>query len=247
MRALIAGGVAFGLMVLALFQSAPLRAAGRSTKDGVYSAAQAERGKKAYLEICAGCHGLELEGAPFVAPTLKGIAFIENWRDDSVAALYGKIKSDMPMGSPERMSDADKLDVVAYLLKENALPPGSADLPKDDLASIVIDSPLDRLPVGDTALVRVIGCLTKDGSRFVMAKATTPTRSREGLPSSEQQLKAAGEVALGAGSFTLMDVLPAPDAHVGRRVDVKGILLLRPEGNAVNVTALQSTGTPCTP
>jgi hypothetical protein len=56
-----------------------------------------------------------------------------------------------------------------------------------------------------------------------------------------------GVMALGAGRFRLMDVLPAPDAHVGTRVDVKGILLLRPEGNAVNVTALQSTGTACTP
>src|SRR5436309_9064334 len=72
--------------------------AGRTTLDGVYSEAQAARGKKAFEEVCAGCHGLELAGAPFVAPTLMGIQFVENWRDDSLATIYQKIKNDMPMG-----------------------------------------------------------------------------------------------------------------------------------------------------
>src|SRR5712692_588037 len=93
--------------------------AGKTTLDGVYSEAQAARGKKAFEDVCAGCHGLELAGAPFVAPTLVGIQFVENWRDDSLATIYQKIKNDMPMGNPSRMNDADKLDVLTYILKYN--------------------------------------------------------------------------------------------------------------------------------
>ena len=37
-------------------------AAGKTVWDGVYGAAQAERGKEAYAQKCSGCHGDFLDG-----------------------------------------------------------------------------------------------------------------------------------------------------------------------------------------
>ncbi len=247
MRRLLAGAALCGLVGLVWQGGDVAGAAGRTTKDGVYSEAQAARGQATYVEMCSGCHGLDLEGAPFVAPPLKGSPFIESWRDDSVGALFQKIREDMPKGDTTRVTEVGKLDVLAYLLKANELPAGSADLAPDVLATTVVDSPLPRVPVDDSALVRVIGCLGKAGGQFTLARATSPVRSREGLPSTPLQLQAASEMPLGSGTYKVMDALPAPDAHIGKRVDVKGILMLRPEGNAVNVTALQPTGASCTP
>lgn len=247
MRRLLTGAALCGLAGLVWLGGGAVGAAGRTTKDGVYSEAQAARGKATYDDMCSGCHGLDLAGAAFVAPPLTGSPFIESWRDDSLAAVFQKIKEDMPKGDPGRVGDAAKLDVLAFLLKANELPAGAADLPADTLATIVVDSPLPRVPVEDTALVRVVGCLAREGNQFVLNRATNPVRSREGLPSTPLQLQAASEMALGAGTYKVMDALPSPDAHVGKRVDVKGILMLRPDNQAVNVTALQPTGVSCTP
>ena len=241
-RVVLAACLACGVAMTAAWSA---HAQGKTTLDGVYSEAQAERGKKGSEDVCAGCHGFDFAGAPFVAPTLVGIPFVENWRDDTLASIYDKIRNDMPMGNPSRMSDADKLDVLTYILKFNEQPAGSAELTPGVLAGIIFQSKLPAQPVKDTDLGRVVGCLTKNGKDFVLVKATDPRRSREGLPSSEEPLKLAAGVPLGTRTFRLMDAIPSPDAFVGQRLDVKGILLLRPVDSAINVTALQTTGAAC--
>ena len=53
--------------------------------DGVYSEAQAGRGKKLYIASCAACHQESLTGAD-LAPALKGDEFLLLWNDEVVAA-----------------------------------------------------------------------------------------------------------------------------------------------------------------
>jgi len=63
---------------------------GRSIWDGVYTAAQAERGKANFLSgRCGGCHQLDLSGDR--GPTLKGDSFLSHWENGPVNSLFTKI------------------------------------------------------------------------------------------------------------------------------------------------------------
>src|SRR3546814_7539396 len=54
----------------------------RHVWTGVYTKDQAERGKAAYAENCAACHGDTLAGID-VAPALVGPTFLHNWNNPS--------------------------------------------------------------------------------------------------------------------------------------------------------------------
>ena len=62
----------------------------RSVWDGVYTAAQAARGKADYEVSCASCHDTG-EGPPLV-----GDAFMRRWFEDSLKDLYTKMRTTMP-------------------------------------------------------------------------------------------------------------------------------------------------------
>src|SRR5271165_7162073 len=66
--------------------------------QGVYTDAQAKRGKQAYDENCASCHRADLTG--FSAPPLKGDLFMDRWREFKLDVLYTLIKNTMPNGAP---------------------------------------------------------------------------------------------------------------------------------------------------
>ena len=59
---------------------------GAAADRPVFTAAQAERGARAFAGHCAGCHGEELEGKA-VVPALKGQRFDQAWRGRPVGAL----------------------------------------------------------------------------------------------------------------------------------------------------------------
>src|SRR5262249_17307177 len=64
----------------------------RGVGDGVFTAAQAERGKAAAGQgRCTGCHGTELGGTER-APALKGAAFLADWEDGAISRLFAKIR-----------------------------------------------------------------------------------------------------------------------------------------------------------
>ncbi len=65
------------LTILAAGQS--LRAqTSRTAQDGVYTAAQAARGKALYFDNCVACHGDQLQGGED-SPPLAGVAFTHRW------------------------------------------------------------------------------------------------------------------------------------------------------------------------
>ncbi len=55
---------------------------------------------------------------------LKGPAFLANWEDGSVNRLFAKIRDTMPPSNTDQLSAATKLDVVAFILRENGFPAG---------------------------------------------------------------------------------------------------------------------------
>jgi mono/diheme cytochrome c family protein len=106
-------------------------AAPRSPKDGVFTAAQADRGKTVYDAKCAVCHGTMASVTPDMAPLLNDYVFQGTWKNRSLADLFGKIRETMPQNEPGTLSPRDTADIVAYVLSANHLPAGDVPLPED--------------------------------------------------------------------------------------------------------------------
>lgn len=105
-----------------------------TSRSGVYSAAQAERGKMQYAVNCRSCH---------TAASHTGVTFAKWWKDRTLADLFAYMSSQMPKNDPGSLAPEQYADVVAYLLKMNAMPAGTAELLADSasLAQIRIELP----------------------------------------------------------------------------------------------------------
>ena len=101
-----------------------------STLDGVFSSAQARRGRRVYNQNCASCHGQGLRGGE-MAPSVAGSDFIVFWTEVPVGVLFERIKLTMPEDGPGRLSDQEYTDVVAYMLDRNDYPAGENELSTD--------------------------------------------------------------------------------------------------------------------
>jgi S-disulfanyl-L-cysteine oxidoreductase SoxD len=121
---LAVGFVGSGLSVAGLAQATT---DGRTVWESVYNTDQAQRGRQQYVASCAGCHREDLTGDG-VTPGLADEGFIEHWDKETVEDLFKRIKTTMPADRPGSLADADYLDVVAFLLKENGFPSGPSEL-----------------------------------------------------------------------------------------------------------------------
>jgi mono/diheme cytochrome c family protein len=112
----------------------------KSVWQGVYTKAQAERGRANYFAGCASCHGTQLQGDTD-APDLAGNAFLRRWTDRSVGALFTYTESQMPVGRPRSLGAAGYADVIAHILAANGFPDGQRELPANGsvLDTIMID------------------------------------------------------------------------------------------------------------
>jgi mono/diheme cytochrome c family protein len=102
-----------------------------STRDGVYTDAQAARGQASYKTACASCHGDSLQGSGAATPPLAGPDFTANWTGQTLGDLFDRIQTTMPADHPATLSRSVNADIVAYILKANKLPAGKQDLPAD--------------------------------------------------------------------------------------------------------------------
>lgn len=111
----------------------------KTTMDGVYTAAQAQRGKTQYSQSCATCHMDDLSGSGQALP-LAGDAFMGTWEGQSVADLMGLIHDTMPQDKPGTLTPDQTLDTIAYLLQYNQFPAGKEELKNDrnELKNIII-------------------------------------------------------------------------------------------------------------
>src|SRR5688500_19411916 len=117
-------GIGAMAIVWAVAASAQMSAqAGRTVWDGVYTEAQAGRGKKAYIASCAACHQEGLQGAD-LAPALKGDEFLLLWNDRPLSEFVQRITKTMPQDAPGTLSAQEHADIVAYILQVNRFPAG---------------------------------------------------------------------------------------------------------------------------
>lgn len=114
-----------------------------SVLDGVFTEAQAERGRAAYGEHCAECHGEELRGGE-MAPGLTGVAFRFRWRGLKVADIFESIESTMPPEEPATLGDRTYIDIVAFLLSANGFPTGDRELAAD--SKLLEGIAVERMP-----------------------------------------------------------------------------------------------------
>jgi cytochrome c len=140
-HSLVQGGrkTIFAAGIAALSLSAGLAAAQTriSIWDGVYSDLQAERGRTHYMQNCSRCHGADLSGN-FETPPLVG-RFMPYWSGTSLDALFDYVSTAMPLDHPGALGAGANTDILAYILKSNALPSGSRELSADRLKSINFD------------------------------------------------------------------------------------------------------------
>ncbi len=104
--------------------------AGASIWDGVYTEAQATKGKMVYTEQCSPCHGDGPEGTAN-APGLSGNDFMADFNNQSVGELFNRIKETMPANSPGSLKPEEITVVIAYLASANKWPAGEKELPSD--------------------------------------------------------------------------------------------------------------------
>ena len=96
--------------------------AATSTTQGVYSDAQATKGRTAFEMYCASCHA---------ASDYAGEQFRMNWFGRKVSDLFRVLKTTMPEDNIGGLSDEDYTRVITYILKLNGFPAGKDSLPSD--------------------------------------------------------------------------------------------------------------------
>jgi cytochrome c len=102
----------------------------RTVWDGVYTDAQAERGRASYQQSCAACHREDLRGDS-TAPSLVGESFTFLWGDMEVGELLARMQKLMPPERPGSLPAQTYTDIIAFVLKKNEFPTGGSELNAD--------------------------------------------------------------------------------------------------------------------
>jgi mono/diheme cytochrome c family protein len=118
-------GPVFSVVLAAIAGNA--RAQTASIWDGVYTDTQAARGSAGFAVHCLNCHGADLGGTG-EAPALTGPRFLSDFDGLSLGDVFDRIRTTMPQDNPGSLTRDQVADILAFLLKANALPPGPKDL-----------------------------------------------------------------------------------------------------------------------
>lgn len=117
-RALLASLLGAAVLPIAL-------ASGRSTKDGAFTAEQADRGKAVYDKSCVNCHQ-----ADFYRERLT------RWENKPVGALFESVSTTMPADNVGALLTSEYVDVLAYIFSVTGSPAGSEELTTDNMDAI---------------------------------------------------------------------------------------------------------------
>jgi S-disulfanyl-L-cysteine oxidoreductase SoxD len=222
-------------------QALQLQSTGRTVWDGAYSEAQAKRGEAVYAAECISCHGEDLSGQ---GSRLIGERFMRDWGEDNLNSLFRRTKAVMPRRAPGSLTDAQYLDVVAFILQQNEFPAGTQELSAETALSIQLVGKEGPQPAPEFSLVQIAGCLKESSGAWMLTNATDPRRSRTPDLTAEDLQAAVGR-PLGSGTFRLLEALAyKPGANKDHKVMVKGLLIRRPD-NRINVTALETIASSC--
>ena len=213
--------------------------------SGVFTAAQAERGRAVVQNHCSECHHEDLSGGE--GPALAGATFMLKWETHTVERLFHKIRDTMPSRDNTDVTDQQKLDSVAYILQQNGFPTGSVELADTPgaLASLRLVPKGGPAPPRAGALVQATGCLQEvSANKWVLTQSTEPqVTTLDPMAADAKQSTAAA--APGNQTIELMSVFPSPVAIKGHKALAKGLYITAPSGSRINVMSLESLGPDC--
>jgi len=210
----------------------------RTVWDGVYTEEQAARATPLFNQSCSTCHSLSPQGnRPLVGDT-----FWERNTQKTVGMLLAFVKTNMPNGAAAGSLPASTYnDLVALILKSNGFPAGTTDLAPETIADVQIvpkDGGSSELPAN--TLVRLVGCLTRSGSDWVLTSASTPERTDKTGARPEDATR-----PLGTQTIALKFVLTRLDSFVGQRMSVSGLLIGAGGADGINVTTINRVAEAC--
>ena len=133
-----------GSLTLALVLGAPGlagQAPQKTTNSGVYTAAQAERGKTLFEDTCTACH----DTARFTGDT-----FLEPWAGKPLKDVFDVASGTMPEDNPASLKQQEYGDILAYFLHLNAFPAGDTELAGNAaaMATILIEKKMKSVKAG---------------------------------------------------------------------------------------------------
>jgi mono/diheme cytochrome c family protein len=214
--------------------------------EGVYTTAQAERGKAVFNTTCLRCHGEDLGGN--TAPALKGDRFQSSWGGDVIESLFTKVRDTMPPNFGTILDDQVKLDIVTYILQTNGFPAGTTELVvgSTDLATAQIVKKGEQASLQNFSLVQTVGCLTTGpNGTWMLTRTAEPVPTRDDVPS-ERTLASAVSKPLGTKTFRLISAVPfKPESNAGKKVEARGLIYNEPGDERINLTSLRATGGNC--
>ena len=120
--ALAAAGLALGSAFVVTGAAQTPAAVPTSTLGGVYTQAQADKGEELYYGVCVACHPKGY---------YTGDNFKKNWSGRPLSDLYDWVKTKMPKSEPGSLTPNQSVQVMAYILQENKMPPGKTAMPTD--------------------------------------------------------------------------------------------------------------------
>ena len=232
-------------MRIAIIFAFGLTAVGQTVWNGVYTEAQAGRGKEAFTKWCMPCHGEDLRqrtGHPLV-----GDEFVEKWREQNLDVLFNFIRTVMPWAPesgpgvrPPDVPNAAKLDALSYILKSNGMPAGSNELTAELAAKTLFVSKEGPKPPPNLSHVIVTGCLTAGPNKtWVASRAPNLIRSSSEDMDTLAEPEQAMLRSLPSGNLSIrltnLETLPNFQVAAGKRIAAKGIYYA--SGNRVNATA----------
>lgn len=130
------------IFMLTLLVAAGVRAQSpASVRDGVYTKAQALRGKAVFDKSCASCHAIAPKAAVTSAspgPDLAGDEFLMHVGSKPAWGLAKTILDTMPNDFSMEMTEPIALNLTAYLLQVNKFPDGKTALTADTAKTAII-------------------------------------------------------------------------------------------------------------
>lgn len=98
-----------------------------TTRNGAFTAAQAERGRQVYEEFCVSCHHVDFYATKLAA-----------WQNASVGELFEALSATMPSSTPGGLTSGQYLDVLAYIFSITGSLPGDQELSLSNMDGIEI-------------------------------------------------------------------------------------------------------------
>ena len=92
----------------------------QTTRDGAFTAAQAEQGERVFTAHCASCHPLSYFETQFLV-----------WQNATLGEFIGALSATMPSENPGALAGSQYLDVTAYILSMTGSTPGTLELTAD--------------------------------------------------------------------------------------------------------------------